>query len=271
MVKCNICPHFCEIPDGFKGFCGARENRGGELKSLGAVSSVAVDPIEKKPLYHFHPGRPILSIGGFGCNLRCPFCQNHQIAAPTNLALAQSDMHDVSVEEIVAMAKKIPNNIGVAYTYNEPLINYEFLLNCTSQIRGAGLCNVLVTNGFINPEPLKALLPFIDAVNIDLKGFTDEFYANLNGSLQPVLDTIAIAHKHCHVEVTTLVIPGENESHIEPIAKWLAGLDCSIPYHISRFFPRHQYEDKPPTPPQVIYRLCDVAGNYLSHVYPGNV
>ena len=256
---CGICPHECLET---ASICG---------KAYGLISSVAIDPIEKKPLYHFHPGRPILSVGGFGCNLKCPFCQNHQIAMAQSPQQAGSAGRRLSPEDICAMAKDIPNNIGLAYTYNEPLINYEFVLDCARLIKKAGMCNVLVSNGFIKQEPLKKLLPFIDAMNIDLKGFTDEFYKKLGGALQPVKDSIALASRHCHVEVTTLVIPGENESHIEPIAQWLAGISPSIPYHISRFFPRHQYSDKSPTPLETIHWLCDTAKKYLKHVYHGNI
>ena len=253
-LECGICPRFCG-----SNFCGA-------LGRYGLVSSVAVDPIEKKPLYCFCPGRPVLSIGGFGCNLRCPFCQNHRIA--------MSDVQGgriYSPKQIAAMALEVPDNIGVAYTYNEPLINYPFLLDCARELRRVGLCNVLVTNGYINQEPLLALLPYIDAMNIDLKGFTEDFYAKLGGSLQPVLDTIRLSHAHCHIEVTTLVIPGENESHIEPISRFLAEISPSIPYHISRFFPRHLYTDKEATPPETIYRLCDLASQHLLNVFPGNL
>ena len=269
MAECGICPHNCNIPEGLAGLCGIRENRNGKIVSAayGVVSSLAIDPIEKKPLYRFHLGRPILSIGGFGCNLRCPFCQNHQIA----LSYEGISGRSFSPEDIAAAAKQIPGNIGVAYTYNEPLINYEFLRDCADLVHNAGMFNVLVTNGFVNREPLEALLPFIDAMNIDLKGFTEEFYRSVGGRLQPVLDTIALAHKHCHVEVTTLIIPGENEEHIEPLAEWLAGLSAEIPLHISRFFPCHKYMDKQPTPKETIYRLCDIAKKHLTFVYPGNV
>jgi len=252
--SCNICPHNCQ---GDVGICGVQEK--------GLISSIAVDPIEKKPLYHFHPGRPILSIGGFGCNLRCQFCQNHHIS------MIQGRGQKLSPQEILSMVKEIPNNIGIAYTYNEPLINYDFVLDCAQLIHNAAYCNVLITNGYINRKPLEALLPYVDAMNIDLKGFTEEFYNKLGGSLQPVLDSISLAHKHCHIEVTTLVIPEENESHIEPIAQWLAALDDSIPLHISRFFPRYQYEGKEATPPETIYHLCDIAKKYLKNVHPGNV
>jgi len=255
MANCNICPHNCEGD----AVCGKPQ--------YGEVSSVAVDPIEKKPLYRFHPGRPILSIGGFGCNLRCPFCQNHDIA----MGRGKRQGRRFSPKEIVAMAKDVPDNIGVAYTYNEPVISYDFVYDCARAVKDAGMGNVLVTNGFINREPLEALLPYVDAMNIDLKGFSEEFYKKLGGSLQPVKDTIAAASGRCHVEVTTLVIPGENESHVELIAEWLSRIDADIPYHISRFFPRHEYADRAPTSVEEVFRLCEVAGRYLRWVFAGNV
>jgi pyruvate formate lyase activating enzyme len=184
-------------------------------------------------------------------------------------------------EALAKLAQKYTpqKNIGVAYTYNEPLIHYDYVLNCAKAVRAVGLMNVLVTNGLINPKPLATLLPFIDALNIDLKGFTDDYYTRLVGcpfpnkksALTTVMETITQAQKHCHIEITTLVVPGENEGHIEPIAQWLAGISPEIPYHISRFFPRHNYTDRQPTPPESLFRLADNARKYLKYVYVGNV
>jgi pyruvate formate lyase activating enzyme len=269
---CEICPHACDIPEGGTGFCGARENRGGEIApiSYGCISSISLDPIEKKPLHRFRPGGMILSIGGFGCNFRCPFCQNHGISMtrPDNARL-------MSPERIASMAKGfVPRgNIGVAYTYNEPLIHYEFVLACAMAVRAAGLANVLVTNGFIMPKPLSGLLPFVDAFNIDLKAFTEGFYRNIKGRLATVKETIAQAARFCHVEVTTLIIPGENDSADEicGLARFLAGISEDIPLHLSRFFPRHEMTEKPPTPVETIYELKTVAEKYLKYVYAGNV
>jgi pyruvate formate lyase activating enzyme len=166
-------------------------------------------------------------------------------------------------------------NIGVAYTYNEPLINYEFLYDCAKLIRKAGMCNVIVSNGFINPEPLEELLPHIDAMNIDLKGFSDKFYKKLGAkradSTNAVKQAITLAHKHCHVEITTLVIPGENEDEIEPLCEWIASIDDKIPLHLNRFFPRFMYSDKAPTPLQTLHRLSEIAKKYLENVFIGNV
>ena len=230
-VRCGLCPHRCRIPSGAAGYCRIRENREGVLiaAGYGQVSSIALDPIEKKPLYMFHPGKNILSIGGFGCNFRCPFCQNFEIS--TEFDTLRQNAKQVSPQDIAELAvRTVPEgNVGVAYTYNEPLIGYEFVYDCAKLVRDAGLCNVLVTNGYINEEPLEMLLPMIDAMNIDLKGFTSGFYDNVSRphieetnaqqtgnrtldvdsrTLEAVKRTIVAAQTFCHVEVTTLVIPG---------------------------------------------------------------
>jgi len=274
-ARCSLCPHRCLIAENSSGICGVRTNIRGELTaaSYGAVSSMALDPIEKKPLYMFHPGKRVLSIGGFGCNLRCRFCQNHEIstvrcdAAPVPLAncMAPQDVAAIAVQTVP------DGNIGVAYTYNEPLIGYEFLYDCALLVRKEGLRNIIVTNGYINKEPLEALLPLIDAMNIDLKGFTESFYKKVGGTLEPVKEAIRLAAGRCHVEVTTLVIPGENEEDIEPIAQWLSSLDPCIPLHLSRFFPRHKYSDRAPTPRETIIRLSEIAKRYLKNVFAGNM
>ena len=275
LVKCVLCPHSCKIPEGSAGLCGVRRNFDGKLyaESYGKVSTVALDPIEKKPLYLFHPGKRVLSIGGFGCNLRCPFCQNSDISL--EYATAWQDAETLMPKDIAALAvETIPRgNIGVAYTYNEPLIGYEFVRDCARLVREAGVCNVLVTNGYINREPLEALLPLMDAMNIDLKGFTQGFYKKLGGDLEAVKGTIALACQHCHVEITTLVIPGENDSEeeIAALAKWIASLDPEIPLHLTRFFPRFKFAGRAATPREMIFRLSEVAGRYLKNVFAGNM
>jgi pyruvate formate lyase activating enzyme len=279
---CGLCPHACVIPEGGTGFCGARRNKKGVIKpeTYGILSGMALDPIEKKPLRHFRPGAMILSVGSYGCNLRCPFCQNSHIAAATKPAGAPTPTTPAQLS--AAAIKLIPRgNIGVAYTYNEPLINYEYLLDCVKAVREVGLENVLVTNGLINAGPFEALLPYIDAMNIDLKGFTGEFYDLLAGNkksppggglfLSAVQETIARARESCHIEVTTLIIPDENEAHIEPIARWLAGISPDIPYHVSRFTPRHKYADRHATPPETVRRLAQAARKHLKYVYTGNL
>jgi len=275
-VRCGLCPHRCHIAENAAGICGARINRNSELTAsgYGQVSSVALDPIEKKPLYLFHPGKKVLSIGGFGCNLRCPFCQNYEISTAYEAGARGKPLASVvPPEDIAALAVRTvtDGNIGVAYTYNEPLIGYEFLLDCAKLVRDEGLCNVIVTNGYINRAPLEGLLPFIDAMNIDLKGFSDRFYGKLGGKLGPVKETIIDAHKRCHVEVTTLVIPGENEDDVEGLAKWLSSIDLCIPLHLSRFFPRYKYSDRDPTPRETIIRLRDAAKEHLKYVFAGNM
>ena len=267
-ARCVICPHNCHIPENGTGFCGVRENKNGHAvyTAYGKVSAVALDPIEKKPLYRFRPGSKILSIGGFGCNFRCPFCQNHRISLEYDMTNAET----LSPEQVAALATQtVPDgNIGVAYTYNEPLIGYEFVYDCAKLVRDAGLNNVLVTNGYINREPLQALLPYIDAMNIDLKGL--DIYKKLGGAPDPVKETVRLARRSCHVELTTLVIPGENEDDIEELAGWIAGLDPDIPLHLSRFFPRYQYSDREPASRETVLRLCEVAGRYLKNVFTGH-
>ena len=272
-VRCGLCPHRCHIPENVFGACGARVNRKGSLiaEGYGQVSSAALDPIEKKPLYMFRPGKHVLSIGGFGCNLRCPFCQNYEISM--EYVDIRRSARELSPDDVAALAvQAIPNgNIGVAYTYNEPLIGYEFVYDCAVLVHTEGLCNILVTNGCINKEPLESILPLIDAMNIDLKGFTQGFYDRVNGNLETVKEAIALSAGSCHMEVTTLVIPGENEGDIEDIAKWISSIDPGIPLHLTRFFPRYRYSGKAATPRETILRLCETAKKYLDNVFAGNM
>ncbi len=268
-VQCLLCPQYCVIVDSKTGRCLARRNRRGVLiaESWGQVTALALDPIEKKPLRRFYPGRMILSVGSYGCNLRCPFCQNHDIS------MKRADSRELAPDELAALAAEAAGegNIGVAYTYNEPLIGYEYVLDCAKQVRARGLKNVLVTNGTINSEPLAELLPWIDAMNIDLKCFSDEGYRQLGGLLKPVKETVRAAVSHCHVEVTTLIVPGisDIESELMVLAAWLASVDENIPLHISRYTPRYLYA-KPSTDVAEVYRLADLARRHLRHVFTGN-
>ena len=270
---CRICPHHCALEEGRRGLCRAREARDGKVicANYGQVTSLALDPIEKKPLRRFHPGSTILSVGSFGCNLKCPFCQNCEIAQSDGAKLA---LERITPEELIntALSLKTRGNIGVAYTYNEPLVGYEFVLDCAKRAHERGLYNVVVTNGYICARPLQELLPHIDAMNIDLKGFTERFYHMLGGDLEAVKQTITLASKACHVEVTTLVIPSENdtEEEMRELSKWLAFISKDIPLHISRFFPRYQMLDKPATPVDMIYKLAKIAREHVSYVYIGN-
>lgn len=270
---CQLCFHHCDLSEGQTGFCRARACRDGAIVPLnyGKVSSLALDPIEKKPLRRFRPGSMILSIGSFGCNLRCPFCQNHEISMCGDGTL---ETVELSPEALAGKALELRTygNIGVAYTYNEPLIGYEYVRDCASLIHERGMVNVLVTNSTIEEAPWRALLPLIDAANIDLKGFTPEWYQRLGGDLETVKRAISLAAEWCHVEVTTLLIPGENDSEeeIRSLAQWSAAINPEIPLHLSRFFPRYRMTDKPPTPVERVYLLADVARKYLRYVYTGN-
>ncbi|NLO41298.1 MAG: AmmeMemoRadiSam system radical SAM enzyme [Ruminiclostridium sp.] len=273
-VECGICPHHCSLEEGQRGLCRARMNISGTVtcENYGKLTAMALDPIEKKPLYHFYPGSKILSVGSYGCNLRCVFCQNSEISMASSEKIHTDQ---VMPEKLVDYALKTRNrgNIGIAYTYNEPLVSYEFVRDCAALAREKGLKNVVVTNGYICSEPLVELLPFLDAMNIDLKAFTEEFYHKMRGDLETVKASITLAAKECHVEVTTLIIPGENDSEdeMEKLSSWLASINPEIPYHISRFFPRFEMQDRGPTPLDTIYRLADVARKHLKYVYEGNV
>jgi len=271
VIKCNLCPLFCKITDGHTGMCGVRTNVKGTLfaTSYGHITAIALDPIEKKPLTMFYPGSTILSVGSYGCNLKCQFCQNYRLS----MEYKGIETKYISPEQLVEMAitAKRDGNIGIAHTYNEPLIAYEYIKDCSIAIKNAGLKNVLVTNGYINEEPLKELLPYVDAMNIDLKGSTQKTYDKVRGTLEDVLNVIKIASETCHVEVTTLVIPNENEDEVEDIAKIITSIDPSISYHISRFFPRYNYSDKLPTSSEVMYRVYEKAKPYLKNIYLRNM
>lgn len=271
-TQCGLCFHRCSLDEGRTGLCHARANRGGRIVPLGygRLTSLALDPIEKKPLRHFHPGSLILSAGSFGCNLRCPFCQNAEIS----MAGAEFPTREYTPEALaqLALALKPRGNIGVAYTYNEPLVGYEYVRDCAALAREAGLLNVLVTNGTIEDAPWRQLLPLIDAVNIDLKGFSEDWYRSLGGDLETVKRSIATAAQFCHVEVTTLIVPGGNdgEGEMRALSCWLASVSPDIPLHVSRFFPRHLMTDRPPTPVETVYRLAETARERLNFVYTGN-
>lgn len=273
-VQCEICPHHCKIEEGHVGLCKGRSNKNGEIISdnYGKLTAMALDPIEKKPLYHFHPGSKILSVGSYGCNLKCPFCQNCDISM---VGEDEIDTDYVSPDELVEKAFYVKNrgNIGIAYTYNEPLIGYEYVRDCAVLAKQKGLKNVVVTNGYINEEPLKDLLPFIEAFNIDLKGFTEDYYHKLRGDLATVKRSIELTSKVSHVEVTTLIVLGENDSdkEMEELSGWLASVSRDIPLHISRFFPRWQMQDRDATPVKQVYHLAEIARKNLKYVHEGNV
>lgn len=273
VTACELCPRGCVIKPGGRGFCRVRENREGVLYALnyGKYTALALDPIEKKPLYRFFPGSKILSIGTFGCSFHCSFCQNWQIAHLI------TDGETVTPEMIVFWALKSADagSVGVAYTYSEPLMWYEFVLEAAQEVRKVGLKNVLVTNGFIRPEPFQRLLPYIDALNIDVKGFTGEFYQKIvKGEFAPVLHGAEMAYQAGkHLEITTLIIPGLNDSEeeIENLVGWIAEkLGPEVPLHFSRYFPNYRM-DLAPTPVKTLEKAREIALKKLEYVYLGNV
>ncbi len=269
-VHCHLCPYNCMISDGGRGACGVRVNRLGTLYTevYNKTTSIALDPIEKKPLYHYHPGESILSVGTKGCNLHCQFCQNWQISqeidAPTQ---------EITSTQVIEKARSA-GSFGIAYTYNEPFIWYEFVLETAKMAKRAGLENVLVTNGYVNMPPLEGMLPYIDAMNIDLKSFDNDFYVKVcKGSLKPVLDVIKRSHKSCHIELTNLIIPTLNDSEetIRKMVSWIfENLGPEVPLHFSRYFPCYQMT-LPPTPVDTLKRAERIAKEKLKYVYLGNI
>ena len=286
MARCDVCFRHCELREGQTGYCGARVCTEGRVRPVwyGQISSLALDPIEKKPLARFHPGSLILSAGGLGCNLHCPFCQNHEIAQQDGGNGFSSPAEAMPPEELAELAARFRprGNIGLAFTYNEPLVCWEYVRDTAKLIHDGGMLNVMVTNGCAEREVLDRLSPYTDAMNIDLKGFTDRYYRQvLGGDLRTVKDFIREAVQRCHVELTTLIVPGENDSEEEmaELSGWIAGLRNvyggrsgeEIPLHISRFFPRYRMTDKRPTEIRKVYALVKTAERNLRYVYPGNI
>ena len=282
MPICEVCFRHCKIEENSTGFCGARTCPDGQIiaANYGKLTSIALDPIEKKPLKMFHPGAKVLSVGSYGCNLRCPFCQNSSISWSQRAFEYKDKAEYYSPEKIVQTASDLRShgNIGIAFTYNEPLIGYEFVRDTAKLSKQAGMQNVLVTNGTATLKVLDQINPYIDAMNIDLKAFTSRFYKNLlDGDLQMVKDFIQGAVQTCHVELTTLIIPGENdtEDEMRELSAWVAALEKQynkkIPLHITRFFPAFKLTDKEPTPVSTIIRLIQIAKENLEFVFPGNV
>ena len=269
--------HHCALSPGQMGICRARKNVNGQIvcTNYGQITSMALDPIEKKPLHMFYPGSLILSVGSFGCNLRCPFCQNHEISMTDSAGIYTAEITPQMLAD-KALAYKEAGSIGVAYTYNEPLIGWEYVRDTAVLVKAAGMKNVLVTNGTAELSILEEILPCMHAMNIDLKGFWQEYYEKLGGSLETVKDFIARAATDCHVELTTLIVPGENDevSEMEEEAVWIASVEDSvgkkIPLHVTRFFPRYHMLDKEATDVAQVYRLADVARKYLDYVFVGN-
>ena len=269
-VQCRLCPHGCIIASGKYGICCVRKNDGGKLTTeiYGELSSVAMDPIEKKPLYHFFPGTQILSIGTKGCNLKCPYCQNWHISQDSS---ARTSYY--SSEEIVDFALK-NNSIGIAFTYSEPVIWFEYVLDTAILAKQKGLKNVLVTNGFISQEPLSDLLECVDAMNIDLKSFNESTYKRIQkAELESVKKTIEISYKNgVSIEITTLIVTGINDDldEMKDIISFISSIDKNIPWHISRYYPNYKY-DKTSTDIDFIYKVYNEAIEKLNFVYCGNV
>ncbi len=270
---CGVCMHRCRLEPGQRGICGARANRGGVIvcENYGQITGLALDPIEKKPLKRYRPGSLVLSAGSYGCNLKCPFCQNYEISIgygtiPQTAYMAPQSLADT------ALHYKDRGNIGVAFTYNEPLVGWEYVRDTARLVKERGMDTVLVTNGSASLDTLAAFLPWIDAMNIDLKGFREAYYHKLGGNLNVVKEFIKQAAAECHVELTTLIVPGENDSveELEEEAEWIASLDPDIPLHVTRFFPQFRMTDREATDVGQIYWLADAARRYLKHVFVGN-
>ena len=267
-VQCLLCPHFCVLELNETAKCLSRENIDGEMYALNYAKTVTIgiDPMEKKPLYHFYPGKNILSIGSNSCNFSCLFCQNYSISqfpVPTQ---------SVSAENLLQTCRKHKVEF-VAFTYTEPVTWFEYVLDAAKLLHQNGIKTVFVTNGFINPEPLNELLPHLDAMNIDLKSMDDNFYRKIcDGKLQPVLETIKIAADSCHLEITNLLITGENDDdeNIQKLVDFVAEVNPNIPLHFSKYFPYYKMSH-PPTTESVLYRAYQIAKEKLNFVYLGNI
>lgn len=276
IVQCSLCPHHCVIKPSYRGRCGVRENTAGRLYSLnyGKAVSVAIDPVEKKPLFHFMPGTMSYSIAAAGCNLFCEFCQNWGISQQPksgNRVAGRALQPKKIVEDALAYGCK-----SISYTYTEPTIFFEYAYEIARLARRKGLKNIFVTNGYTTLEPIDAISRYLDAANVDLKGFSDEFYRKACGArLEPVLDAIERYHeKNVFLEITTLIVPGHNDStkKLSEIAKFIAGLGPEIPWHVSRFYPNYMKHDILPTPEKTLIKAAEIGKKAgLKHVYIGNL
>ena len=274
-VQCTLCPHECILKEGKAGFCRVRKNNVGKLLTdvYGFVSAINLDPIEKKPLYHYYPGSQILSIGSYGCNLRCAFCQNSTISQ--TVPDEDSRKQYFTPDQLVSVALDQPGNIGIAFTYNEPIVWYEYMIDIASKAKDAGLKTVMVTNGFINPEPLGKLIEVMDAFSVDLKAFTDDYYTRVTSSkLEPVKSTLRqIRNSGKHLEIVNLLVPGLNddEESFSRMVKWIAAeLGKETVFHISRYFPHHKLNTGA-TSNELIRKMETIARKELIWVYTGNM
>ena len=277
MAVCKVCFRHCDIEEGALGACKARTCLDGVVvaANYGRVTALALDPIEKKPLARFCPGSKILSYGSYGCNLFCPFCQNYDISRTDGSEFEAEDK--LTPEALADIAYKFRNrgNIGVAYTYNEPMVSYEFVRDTARLVKEKGMKNVLVTNGTAELPVLEEILPFIDAMNVDIKSMSEKTYSDvLKGDLATTKAFIERAVKDCHVELTMLIVTDMNDSEEEmrELVDWISGLEGGkeIPLHISRFFPRYKMTDRPATDIGKIYKLAEIARGRLKYVYTGN-
>jgi pyruvate formate lyase activating enzyme len=267
-IRCELCPNFCTFKENQTGRCGTYKEENKKLLNIryGQIVSLCMDPIEKKPLYHFFPHTQILSAGFFGCNLSCQFCQN------SSLSFGSGTSYEYPISDLVQLAKT-NHSLGIAFTYNEPTTMYEYVIEAFRAFRENNLKTVLVTNGYINPKPLQELLPLVDTMNIDLKSMRDSFYQKIcKGKLEPVLETIRTCFDQCHIEITNLVIPGENDTieDFESLADFLYPLNPEIPVHLSRYFP-HYHFNNPPTPIETLRLGLEVVSKKMKYVYLGNI
>jgi len=268
-ASCLLCPQHCQLRHGQAGWCHARENREGEVvsRTYGEVAAWNMDPIEKKPLFHFYPGAWIFSVGGFGCNLSCSFCQNHEISQHHQVG------KKVTPAELAERAGQEQRSLGLCFTYSEPSVWFEMIRDTAPLVRAQGGKVVLVSNGTISPSFLEELIPWLDAVNIDIKAFSEEFYQRYcGGKLAWVLDNVERLAGRVHLEVTTLVIPGANDNpnEIAGLARWLHQLEVPLAWHLSGYHPAYRLA-VPPTDRQTLERLWKIGKEWLPYVYLGNV
>lgn len=274
---CHTCMHHCSLESGQRGLCRARKNENGKIicENYGRITSLALDAVEKKPLKMFYPGSRVLSVGSYGCNLRCAFCQNHEISM-SDFETAETVYISPKALAEKALVCKNAGNIGVAFTYNEPLIGWEYIRDTGTLVKKAGMKNILVTNATASLDTLEEILPLVDAMNIDLKGFRESYYRELGGDLETVKEFIVHAAAGCHVELTTLIVPGKNDTmpEMEEEAEWIASVEAAvgkkIPLHVTRFFPRYHMTDRKATDVENVYGLAKTAQKYLEYVFVGN-